>query len=111
MNRIGKMRHRITFQELALTTDPTTGVQSEAWSDVGTVWASFRGLTARELQAAGARQSEATVEFEIRKPVFNVNTSLRIQFDGDTYDVEEALLDSTRQRFYRIKAKRGVTNG
>lgn len=112
MNRIGAMRHRITFQEKTITTGSTTGVTSDSWSNVsgGTVWASFRSLSARELQAAAARQSEAEVEFEIRADL-TVTPDMRISFDNEIYDIEEALLDPTRKRFYRIKAKRNLTDG
>ena len=111
MNKIGRMRHYIAIQELTTTTDPVTGVQSETWADkYSSVPASFRAMSARELQAAGARQSEASVEFEIRAD-FTVDAGMRIVLDGDIYDVEEPLLDPTRQRFLRIRAKRGITNG
>ena len=111
-NRIGKMRHVITFQEKTATTD-SNGVRTETWANKSgfeNIPASFRALTARELQAAGATRSEATVEFEIRADI-DVTPDLRISFDGEVYDISEALLDGTRQRFYRIKAARGLTDG
>jgi SPP1 family predicted phage head-tail adaptor len=111
MNRIGPMRHRIDIQRLTRTTNPSTGVVSETWATVHESYpASVRALSARELQAAGARQSEATVEFEMRADV-TVNPDDRILFEGDVYDIEPPQLDPTRRRFYRIKASRNLTNG
>lgn len=111
MSRPGQMRHRITVQRNTETVNPATGVRSSSWADlyVG-VPAAIRSLTSRELQAASARQSESSVEFELRAGL-DINADDRIVFDGDVYDIEPPTFDETRQRRMKIKAARNLTNG
>lgn len=105
------MRHRITVQRKTETIDPATGVRSTAWADhLVSVPAAIRPMTSRELQAAAARQSEVSVEFEIRTGL-DIEAGDRIVFDGHIWDIEPPTLDETRARRMKIKAARGVTNG
>jgi SPP1 family predicted phage head-tail adaptor len=86
--RAGKLRQRITFQALGLTQDPVTGEQVEGWT---TVWekvpASVEPLSARDLIAAQAGQSEASGRMVIRyRP--RVLPTMRILHRGDVYNIQ-----------------------
>ena len=82
------MRHRVTFQALGLTQDPGTGEEIEGWT---TVWekvpASVEPLSARDLIAAQAGQSEASGRMVIRyRP--GVLPTMRILHRGDVYNIQ-----------------------
>lgn len=86
--RAGKLRHRVTFQSRGLTQDPVTGEEIEGWT---TVWekvpASVEPLSARDLIAAQAGQSEASGRMVIRyRP--GVLPTMRILSRGDVYDIQ-----------------------
>lgn len=110
MARSGQMRHRITVQEKTTTTNGR-GERSDSWADLYTnVPASVRWLSSGELQAAAARQSESTVEFEIRVGL-DITSAHRIVWQGRFYELEPPLFDRTGQRRMRIMASEGVTEG
>ena len=86
--RAGTLRHRITFQALGREQDPETGEEMEGWT---TVWekvpASVEPLSARDLIAAQAGQSEATGRMVIRyRP--GVLPTMRILYRGDIYNIK-----------------------
>ena len=105
------MRHRATVQRATETQDPATGVQSTVWNDhLIDIPAAVRSLTSRELQAASARQSEVSVEFEMHAGL-DITAKDRLVFEGSNWDLEPPTLDETRQRRMKIKASRGVADG
>ena len=86
--RAGDLRHRVTFQALGITQDPGTGEEIEGWT---TVWdkvpASVEPLSARDLIAAQAGQSEASGRMVIRyRP--GVLPTMRILHRGDVYNIQ-----------------------
>jgi SPP1 family predicted phage head-tail adaptor len=86
--RAGLLRHRIDIQSLGLTQDTDTGEMVEGWV---TTWAkvpaSVRPLSARDLIAAQAGQSEATSRIVIRyRP--GVLPTMRILYRGDVYNMQ-----------------------
>jgi SPP1 family predicted phage head-tail adaptor len=63
----GKLRHRIQIQQKVTGQDPQTGEQlTQQWVDFAKVWASVEDLSARDLIAAQAVQSEAKTRIVIR---------------------------------------------
>jgi len=111
--RPGQMRHRITIERYSEgEPDPDTGIPGESgWSVLhADIPAAYRPLTAREVQAAGARQAETTSEFEIR-PLDDIKESDRILFDGDVWEIDGIRFDETRQRRMKIGAHKGLTDG
>ena len=111
LSRPGQMRHRVTVQRATRTQDPNTGIESIVWNDhLVDIPAAVRPLTSRELQAASARQSEVSVEFELRAG-FDITGEDRIVFEGENWDLEPPTLDETRQRRMKIKAARGPSQG
>lgn len=107
--RAGARRDRVTVQARTTTTNDR-GERSDAWANVYTdVPVSVRWLTTREMQAAAARQSEVTVEFET-DAAFAITAEHRILWEGAAYELEAPTFDPKR-RYLRIKAKEGVTDG
>lgn len=86
--RAGLLRHRITFQSPGLVQDPLTGEMLPGWA---TVWAkvpaSVRPLSARDLIAAQAGQSEATARMVIRYRA-GVLPTMRILYRDAVYSIQ-----------------------
>ena len=61
----GALRRRITFQTRDVSVD-SFGQQVTTWADAFTVWASIEPLSARELFAAQAVQSEVSHKVTVR---------------------------------------------
>lgn len=107
--RAGSRRHRVTVQRKTTGTN-ARGERTESWADLYTNVPTFaRYMSARELQAAAARQSEVTVEFEFAAE-FDVTAADRIVWEGLTYELEPPTFDPKR-RYLRIKGREGVTDG
>ena len=86
--RAGRLRHRITFQSPGLVQDPVSGEMLAGWD---TVWekvpASVESLSARDLIAAQAGQSEASGRMVIRYRA-GVLPTMRILHRGDIYNIQ-----------------------
>ncbi|VVP33486.1 phage head closure protein [Pseudomonas fluorescens] len=85
--RAGTLRHRITFQAQGVAQDPATGEMLPGWE---TVWekvpASVEPLSARDLIAAQAGQSEAVGRMVIRYRA-GVLPTMRILHRGEIYNI------------------------
>ena len=86
--RAGKLRQRITFQAPGLVQDPATGEMLPGWVPVWeSVPASVQPLSARDLIAAQAGQSEASGRMVIRYRA-GVLPTMRILHRGDIYNIQ-----------------------
>ncbi|MCQ2994018.1 phage head closure protein [Pseudomonas syringae] len=111
--RAGSLRHRIAFQALGLSQDPETGEDVQAWA---TVWdkvaASVEPLSARDLIAAQAGQSEASGRMVIRyRP--GVLATMRILYRGDVYNIQGPPLPDPDSglEYLTILVAKGVNDG
>ncbi|PRY70982.1 phage head closure protein [Halomonas ventosae] len=95
--RAGDLRYLVNVQAFTTTQDPTTGEMVEAWSTVGQEWASIEGVSGREYLAAAAEQAETTFRVVMRhRP--DVKTEMRLEHEGDTYQIKAILPDKRRRR-------------
>ncbi len=84
----GKLRHRIEIQHKVTPRDPVTGEFGEpSWQLFAKVWAQVTPLSARDLIAAQAAQSEATARMVIRYRAGLLST-MRIVYRGEVYSIE-----------------------
>lgn len=111
--RAGRLRHRITIQALGREQDPETGEELEDWI---TVWekvpASVEPLSARDLIAAQAGQSEATGRMVIRyRP--GVLPTMRILYRGELYNIQGPPLADpvSGLEYLTILVAKGVNDG
>ncbi|MBA1217270.1 phage head closure protein [Pseudomonas fulva] len=110
----GKLRHRIDIEEFTQARDPDTGEFAEpAWV---AKWpkcpARVEPLSARDLVAAKAAQSEATARMVIRyRP--GVLPTMRIIYRGQVYSIEGPPLedDKSGQEYLTILVSKGVKDG
>lgn len=111
--RAGLLRHRIDIQSRGLTQDPETGEMVEGWL---TIWpkvpASVQPLSARDLIAAQAGQSEATGRMVIRYRA-GVLPTMRILYRGDVYNIQGPPLPDpdSGQDYLTILVARGLNDG
>ncbi|VVO24089.1 phage head closure protein [Pseudomonas fluorescens] len=109
----GKLRHRITFQKSGLAQDPETGEMLLGWE---TIWekvpASVVPLSARDLIAAQAGQSEATGRMVIRYRS-GVLPTMRILHRGDIYNIQGPPLPDpvSGLEYLTILVAKGVSDG
>lgn len=109
----GKLRHRIDFQTLGEVQDPGSGEMVPGWS---TVWskvpAAVTPLSARDLIAAQAAQSEATARIVIRFRE-GVLPTMRIVHRGDVYDIKGPALPDPDSglEYLTILVAKGVNDG
>lgn len=110
----GKLRHRIDIEEQTTPRDPVTGEYGEPqwtarWSRCP---ARVEPLSARDLVAAKAAQSEATARMVIRYRA-GVLPTMRIVYRGDVYSIEGPPLedDKSGQEYLTILVSKGVKDG
>lgn len=111
--RAGQLRHRIDFQILGEVQDPGSGEMVPGWS---TIWAkvpaSVTPLSARDLIAAQAAQSEASARMMIRYRA-GVLPTMRIIYRGEVYDIKGPALPDPDSglEYLTILVAKGVNDG
>ncbi|MGR3991469.1 phage head closure protein [Pseudomonas sp. 1121_17] len=110
----GKLRHRIDIEEMTTPRDPLTGEYGEPQWMVR--WpkcpARVEPLSARDLVAAKAAQSEATGRMVIRyRP--GVLPTMRIIYRGEVYSIEGPPLEDDKSglEYLTILVSKGVRDG
>jgi len=107
----GKLRHRILLQKPGKVQNPDTGEVENSWIAVGTLWAEVAPLSAREFVAAQAMQNAVTTRITIRYRA-GVTSKHRIQFRGQTFNIEGVLPDPVSGREYlTLACSEGVSDG
>lgn len=110
----GKLRHRIDIEEKLTPRDPVTGDYGEPQWVVR--WercpARVQPLSARDLVAAKAAQSEATARIVIRYRA-GVLPTMRAIYRGEVYSFEGPALEDPRSglEYLTILVSKGVKDG
>ena len=111
--RAGLLRQRIDIQRRGQTRDPKTHEVIDGWVDAWKACpASFEPLSAHDLIAAQAGQSEATARIVIRYRE-SVLSTMRILYRGQIYNIEGPPLpdkDSGRE-YLTIVVSTGLNDG
>lgn len=111
--RAGALRHRVTFQSPGGVQDPGTGEMLEGWENVWEkVPASVEPLSARDLIAAQAGQSEASGRMVIRYRA-GVLPTMRILYRGDVYSIQGQPMPDpvSGLEYLTILVAKGVNDG
>jgi SPP1 family predicted phage head-tail adaptor len=110
----GQLRKRVVFQQRSTSLDGY-GQQLTTWTDMFTAWAEIEALTARELFAAQAVQSESTHKITVRyRPEFanpTATNALRITYQGRIFNISGATDPDERKRTVSIMAAEGLNVG
>jgi len=111
--KAGTLRHPIEIQHLSAVRDPGSGEFGEpGWKVFANTWASVEPLSAKDLIAAQAAQSEATARIVIRyRP--DILPTMRIVHRGQIYSIEGPPLedDKSGQEYLTIMVSKGVKDG
>ncbi|WP_109512783.1 phage head closure protein [Pseudomonas ovata] len=111
--RAGQLNQRIEIQHKVGVRDPGTGEFGEpVWTRFVEVWAQKVDLSARDLIAAQAAQSEATARIVIRyRP--GLLPSMRIVHRGQVYSIEGPPLEdpASGREYLTILVSKGVKDG
>lgn len=96
----GKLRHRVTIQELVSTQNDSNGNVDTSWmAFAANLPADVHPLSGREFIAAGAEQSEIVQRIVIRY-LAGVKVSMRVLHGAKVFDVKAALADPDSGREY-----------
>ncbi|MDN4511426.1 Phage head-tail joining protein [compost metagenome] len=111
--RAGDLRHRIEIQHKVTPRDPVTLEFGEPeWQLFTQVWAQVSPLSARDLIAAQAAQSEATARMVIRYR-HGVLPAMRIVYRDEIYSIEGPPLEDPEsgREYLTILVSKGVKDG
>jgi SPP1 family predicted phage head-tail adaptor len=97
--RIGSLRHRIKFQTLSRATDGQGGF-TETWTDLATVWAYVKPVSAREKMISNQIQYQRSHEVIIRHRT-GITQEMRFLYDGRTFQIKGVRRPDER-KFYLI---------
>lgn len=92
--RAGRLRHRVTIQQVTRTRDGF-GQPVESWSAFATVWAAVEPLRGREYFAAQQFAAETTHKITLRY-LASVLPSMRVLFGSRVFRIE-AIKDSAER--------------
>lgn len=112
----GRLRHRIEIQHLSYgPPDPTSGHSKKEWLPLFThpIQAEVLEGAGREAFQAGTIQAETTARINLRWfPVDRADlVRMRVIWDGQVFEILEAVRDSTGRKEWRLRCKDGVTDG
>jgi len=107
----GRLRHRITIQNFTTVRSPS-GQPVEEWVDGKTIWAEVKGISGRELIAAGAETAETTIRVWIRFRR-DITSSSRLKvlngpFSGAVLTINGPPIPATKGTRLEILCKQGV---
>lgn len=100
--RIGDLRHRITFQTLALASDGQGG-QTETWTNLVTVWAYVRPMSANERLFAQKIEPLISHEVIIRHRT-DITSEMRFIYDSRTFQVKAPFRPDERKFYLKFLA-------
>lgn len=99
---ISELRHRITIQTLALTSDGQGGF-TEAWTDVATVWAQVKPVNANERLFAQKLEPLVTHLITIRYRS-DITSTMRVSFDSRTFQIKAPYSPDERNAYLVFQA-------
>ncbi|WAH52079.1 phage head closure protein [Pseudescherichia vulneris] len=107
----GKLNKRILLQRPVKVQSPVTGAVTDDWADVQELWASVVDLSARDLVAAQAGQSEVTTRITIRWRE-DVTDKHRVIYRNRIYNIHGVLEDDkSGLEYLTLPCSRGVNDG
>ncbi|UXB42257.1 phage head closure protein [Stenotrophomonas maltophilia] len=107
----GRLRHRVQLQRQVHGQAPETGAQTVSWEPLADVWAEVAALSARELVAAKAVDSEVTMRVTIRQRD-DVTDKCRVIHRGKILNINGVLPDPVSGLEYlTLPCSEGVNDG
>lgn len=112
MKRIGRMRHRVTIQQLSPNSpqQDAGGTPDETWGTYITGWAEITPLKGRELESARQTNPEVTGQARMRWRS-GVDSRMRILFGSRTLEILAVINVEERSREMQLLYKEGPSVG
>lgn len=105
-NPIGELRHKVTIEQKASTPDGVGGF-TENWSTFATPWASIESVKGQKRWYGDQLNSVITHQILIRYRA-GVDTSMRINFEGRTFQIHAVLDPEEKKRWLRLDCAEGT---
>jgi len=113
-----RLRHRVSIEVLVPTRNQTSGSVKESWqsfwcdsqTEIKDWPAEVLTGPGRESVASGAKQSETDARITLRW-FPGLTQSMRLIFEGETYDIQSIEKDKTGRREYRLRCNFGAGEG
>ncbi len=104
--KIAQLRHRITIQSLARTSDGQGG-WTEVWTDFKTVWAQVLPKSASQRYFSQKIEQTTTHEITIRW-MDGITQEMRIDFEGRKFQIHGVRRENEERWFLILDAEEGV---
>lgn len=105
----GDLRERVTLRTRAQGVD-ALGQESQAWTDVATVWAQVLPVRGREYFAAAQMQSPTDVRMVIRWRS-DVNPQMQAVWNGQPHDIVSVIDPGARRQVLELMCISGIRDG
>jgi len=105
----GKLRHRVTIQELVRADDGYGGI-IETWQDVATVWAAVEPLRGSERYRAQQVQAELSHKVTMRYRA-GVKPQMRLLHNGRVLNIEAVIDAEERHRWLELLCSEVIRDG
>lgn len=96
----GKLRHRVTIQQLVKTDDGYGGIV-ETWQDVATVWAAVEPLRGNERYRAQQVQAELTHKVIMRYRA-GIKPQMRLLYGNRIFEIEAVIDVEERHKWIEL---------
>ena len=104
--KIGKLRHRITIQQVSETQD-TDGSVIEVWSAYAVVQASLEPVSGREYLAAQSTQADVTHRINLRY-LAGIVPKMRVNYDSRIFDILSVINVGERNRELQLMCRENI---
>lgn len=104
MTGAGDLDRQIVLQRATVSADPDTNEATQTWATYATVWAQKLHHKEAEGAADGKRYAGFELYFVIRW-MSGVLAQDRVQFGGETFEVEGEPREIGRKEYLKIKAR------
>jgi SPP1 family predicted phage head-tail adaptor len=104
--KIGKLRHRITIEQVTETQD-IDGSVIETWTTFATAQASIEPVSGREYFAAQSTQAEVTHRIRLRY-LSGVTPKMRVNYNSRIFDILSVININERNRELQLMCRESV---
>jgi SPP1 family predicted phage head-tail adaptor len=104
--KIGKLRHRITIEQVTETQD-TDGSVVETWAVFATIQASIEPISGREYFAAQSTQADVTHRIRLRY-LSGVTPKMRVNYSSRIFDILSVINVNERNRELQLMCRESI---
>jgi SPP1 family predicted phage head-tail adaptor len=104
--KIGKLRHRITIEQVSETQD-TDGSVIETWSVFVVAQASIEPISGREYFAAQSTQADVTHRIRLRY-LSGVTPKMRVNYNSRIFDILSVINVGERNRELQLMCRESI---